>query len=176
MKRNLSDVLTANRDRQYQNLGSDTRLRRIVLLARKDPATLRSSAARWSVTLLVLAGAAMLLWSGVIHLQLWAGGYRDIAVIGPLFLAQGVGAVVIGAALAFLRRLALIVAGAATLAATAAGLLISAYIGLFGYQESLAVPDARSSLVIEFTGAALLAVAAVFVTTASPRVTHPGRL
>ena len=61
------------------------------------------------------------------------------------------------------RRRALIVAGALTLAATAVGLLLSVYVGLFGYKESLAVPDAQSSLVIEFTGAALLTALAIFV-------------
>ena len=84
-------------------------------------------------------------------------------MIGPLFLVQGVGSIVIAAALAAFRRLALIVAGALTLAATAVGLLLSVYVGLFGYKESLAVPYARSSLLIEFTGAALLAALAIFV-------------
>jgi hypothetical protein len=115
------------------------------------------------VNIIALAGAALLIWSGVIHLQLWADGYRSISVIGPLFLVQGVGSIVIAAALAVLRRLALIVAGALTLAATAGGLLLSVYVGLFGYQESLAVPYAQSSLVIEFTGAALLTALAIFL-------------
>jgi hypothetical protein len=115
------------------------------------------------VNIVALAGAALLAWSGVIHLQLWADGYRDISVIGPLFLVQGVGSIVIAAGLAAFRRLALIAAGALTLAATAAGLLLSVYVGLFGYKESLAVPDAQSSLVIEFTGAGLLTALAVFV-------------
>ena len=42
------------------------------------------------MNIIALAGAALLVWSGVIHLQLWADGYRSISVIGPLFLVQGV--------------------------------------------------------------------------------------
>jgi hypothetical protein len=38
---------------------------------------------------------------------------------------------------------------------------------LFGYRESLAIPYAESSLVIEFTGAALLLVAMVVVLAGS---------
>ena len=60
----------------------------------------------------------------------------------------------------------LLAAGAVTMAATAAGLLLSAGIGLFGYQESLAVPYAMSSLVVEFAGAAVLAAAAAIVLAA----------
>jgi hypothetical protein len=39
-------------------------------------------------------------------------------------------------------------------------------IGLFGFQESLAVPYAMSSLVVEFVGAAVLAAAAAIVLAA----------
>ncbi len=119
--------------------------------------------ARWAVTLLAVAGAALLVWSGVIHLQLWSDGYRDISVIGPLFLLQGIASIVLAVALAVFRRFALLAAGAVTAAATAVGLLLTASIGLFGYTESLAVPDAKMSLVVEFTSAAVLAVAAVIV-------------
>ena len=125
--------------------------------------------ARWAVTLLAVAGAALLAWSGVIHLQLWSDGYRDISVIGPLFLIQGIASIVLALALAVFRRLALLAAGAVTAAATAVGLLLSAGIGLFGYTESLAVPDAELSLVVEFTAAAVLAAAAAILLAAPPR-------
>jgi hypothetical protein len=137
--------------------------RRVARLLLAGPATLTSPMARWAVTLLAVAGAALLVWSGVIHLQLWSDGYRDISVIGPLFLLQGIASIVLAVALAVFRRFALLAAGAVTAAATAVGLLLSASIGLFGYTESLAVPDAKMSLVVEFTSAAVLAVAAVIV-------------
>jgi hypothetical protein len=144
-----------------------TALRAARILAR-GPAGLKSPTARWTVNVLAIAGAVLLVWSGVIHLSLWADGYRDIPVIGPLFIVQGVGSIVIALALVILRRLALLAAGAITLAATAVGLLLSVHIGLFGYRESLAVPYARSSLVVEFTGAALLVIAALIVLAGRP--------
>jgi hypothetical protein len=72
-------------------------------------------------------------------------------------------------ALVAFRRLVLLAAGAVLAAATAAGLLLSAGIGLFGYTESLAVPYAETSLVVEFTSAAVLAVAAAIVLAAPLR-------
>jgi hypothetical protein len=137
--------------------------RRSARLLLSGPARLTSPVARWAVTLLAVAGAALLAWSGVIHLELWSDGYRDISVIGPLFLIQGIGSILLAVALAAFRRLALLAAGAVLAAATAAGLLLSADIGLFGYVESLAVPYAETSLVVEFTSAAVLAAAAVIV-------------
>ena len=122
--------------------------------------------ARWAVTLLAVAGAALLVWSGVIHLQLWSDGYRDISVIGPLFLVQAIASIVLALALVVFRRLALLAAGAVLAAATAVGLLLSTGIGLFGYTESLAVPYAELSLAVEFTAAAVLAAAAAIVLAA----------
>src|SRR5580704_13938521 len=141
--------------------------RRFARLSLTGPAQLASPVSRWAVTLLAVAGAALLVWSGVIHLQLWSDGYRDISVIGPLFLIQGIASIALALPLVVFRRLVLLAAGAILLAATAVGLLLSAGIGLFGYQESLAVPYAETSLVVEFTGAAVLVVAAVIVLIAS---------
>jgi len=145
--------------------------RRSGRLLLRGPAGLTSPVARWAVTLLAVAGAALLVWSGVIHLQLWSDGYRGIPVIGPLFLLQGIASIAAAAALAAFRRLVLLAAGAVLAAATAAGLLLSAGVGLFGYVESLAVPYAKTSLVVEFASAAVLAVAAVIV-LAAPRLSR----
>lgn len=142
--------------------------RQTVQFLLKGPGSLRSRWLGWGVSLLALAGAALLVWSSAIHIELWADGYDSIPTIGPLFLTQGIGGIVVALAVAVFRRLAVLAAGAVTLAATAVGLLLSVYTGLFGYQESLAVPYAVSSLVIEFTGAAVLAVAAL-VLLAAPR-------
>src|SRR3984957_6682216 len=137
-------------------------------LALTGPAQLTSPLSRWAVTLLAVAGAALLVWSGVIHLQLWFVGYRDTAVIGPLFLIQAITSIALALALVVFRRLVLLAAGAVLLAATAVGLLLSAGPGLFGYRESLAVPYAETSLAVEFTGAVVLMVAAV-ITLATRR-------
>ena len=147
----------------------DSLPRRFARLLLRGPASLTSPAARWAVNLLAVAGAGLLVWSGVLHLQLWSEGYRTISVIGPLFLVQGIASIALAVALVAFRRLVLLAAGAALAAGTAAGLLLSASIGLFGYTESLAVPSAQTSLVVEFTGTAVLAAAAVIFLAARRR-------
>ena len=132
-------------------------------LVQRHPAVAHDAGRRWAVNVLALAGAALLVWSSVIHLQLWSDGYRSISVIGPLFLIQGIGGIALALSVAVFRRAVLLAAGAVLLAGTAAGLLVSTAFGLFGFQESLAVPYATSSLVVEFTGAAVLAVATATV-------------
>jgi hypothetical protein len=147
--------------------------RRAARLLARGPAQLTSPAARWAVSILALAGAVALVWSSVIHLQLWSDGYKAISVIGPLFLIQGIAGIALALALVAFRWAAMLAAGAVLLAGTAIGLLLSAGIGLFGYQESLAVPYAASSLTGEFAGTAVLAAALVIVLVAPRR---PGRL
>jgi hypothetical protein len=143
--------------------------RRAARLLVRGPARLKSPAARWMVNILALAGAVALVWSSVIHLQLWSEGYRTISVIGPLFLIQGIVGVSLALALVAFRWAVLLTAGAVLLAGTAIGLLLSASIGLFGYQESLAVPSAANSLTVEFAGTAVLAAAVVIVLAARLR-------
>lgn len=143
--------------------------RRVARALNWGPAQVTPSARRWTVNVLVWAAALLMLDSGVIHVRLWAdGGYQGIAVIGPLFLAQGVAAIVLAVALGVFRRLGLIVAGAGLMAATAVGLLLSVYVGLFGFRESMAVPYAGMSLVEEVAGAIILAAAAAIVLARRP--------
>jgi len=40
--------------------------------------------------------AAAVMLSGVIHLDLWAGGMKAVSVVGPAFLVNAVGGIVIG--------------------------------------------------------------------------------
>jgi hypothetical protein len=139
------------------------------------PGKVRPLAARVAVYVLAVAGVVALAWSGITHLRLWADGYAQIPSIGPLFLAQGIATLAIAAVLLVFRRVVVMVAGAVALAATAIGLLLSAHGGLFGYTESLAVPYARSSLVVEFGGAAVLLVAAVTLAVVGQLGREPGR-
>jgi hypothetical protein len=127
----------------------------------RGPRVVASPAGRAVVTAVILAGAVLTVLSGVIHLYLWgeAHGYRQIATIGPLFLAQGISAIVIGVATAAARRLIAVLAAAGLLAATAAGLVITIYHGLFGFREAWAAPYARTSLYEEIAGAVLLLIA-----------------
>src|ERR1700678_4818216 len=128
----------------------------IIRFLLRGPSALESRTARWTVLALAAIGAAFLVWSAVIHLELWGDGYSDISVIGPLFLAQGIAAIILGVAIVAFRSLALLAAGAVAGAATAVGLLLSVYVGLFGYTESLSVPYATLSLAGEFTHAFVL--------------------
>lgn len=134
----------------------------------RRPSALQSRVARWTVLALTGTGAGFLVWSAVIHLMLWSDGYKDISVIGPLFLVQAIASIVLAAAVVAFRWLALIVAGAVTGVATAVGLLLTASVGLFGYTESLAVPYAVLSLAVEFTAAFVLLVAACVLALAAP--------
>jgi hypothetical protein len=132
------------------------------------PGALRSRVARWTALALAGTGAGFLVWSGVIHLMLWSDGYKDISVIGPLFLVQGIACIVLAVAIVALRWLALIVAGAVAGVATAVGLLLTVNVGLFGYTESLSVPYAELSLAVEFTAAFVLLVGACVLALAEP--------
>jgi hypothetical protein len=131
----------------------------IIQFLLRGPGALQSRTARWTVLALTAIGAAFLIWSSVIHLELWGDGYSDISVIGPLFLAQGIGCIVLAVAIVAFRRLALLAAGAVAGAATAVGLLLTVHGGLFGYTESLSVPYATLSLAVEFTAAFVLLLA-----------------
>ena len=131
----------------------------IIRFLLRGPSALESRTARWTVLALAAIGAAFLVWSAVTHLELWGDGYSDISVIGPLFLAQGIGCIVLGVAIVAFRSLALLAAGAVAGAATAVGLLLTVHGGLFGYTESLAVPYATLSLAVEFTAAFVLVLA-----------------
>jgi hypothetical protein len=105
-----------------------------------------------------MAGAVALVWSAWIHLDLWAAGYRNF-VVGPLFMAQGIVAIAAALALVLVRRAMLAMFGAGLLVCTAFGLLLSHWIGLFGFHEQLNVPYAAMSLMVEFVGGVILVTA-----------------
>jgi hypothetical protein len=116
-------------------------------------------------TTLRWAGAVLLAGVALVHGRLWLDGYRTIDVIGPLFAVDTVLAALLAAAVVLAsRRLLPVVAlaGALLAAGTAAGLLLSTQVPLFGFVESLSARYAVLSLVAE--GAAtvvLLALAGV---------------
>jgi hypothetical protein len=113
-----------------------------------------------AVTLAVAVGAALVATTGAIHLHLWASGYRTIPTIGPLFLFQGIAGAVIAVLLVVWRRLATVLAAAGFMIATIGGLLLSVYVGLFGFMDTLTAPFAGLSLAVESAGTVVLAVAA----------------
>jgi hypothetical protein len=141
---------------------------RAVRFLLRRPGTLESRIARAAVLALAGTGAGFLVWSAVIHLELWSDGYKDISVIGPLFLVQSIVCIILAVAIVALRWLALLAAGAVAGVVTAVGLLLSVHVGLFGYTESLSVPYAVLSLAVEFTAAFVLLAGAGLLALAAP--------
>ncbi len=91
------------------------------------------------LAVLRLAGALLLAAMGWLHLDLWLDGYRTIEVIGPAFLLQS--AIAIGGALLVLvapwRLLPVATLLGALFAIGSLGaLLMTTFVGMFGFQES----------------------------------------
>jgi hypothetical protein len=107
-------------------------------------------------TIAILAGAALVAATAAIHLHLWLAGYRHVPRIGPLFLAQAVTGFALAPVLALGRHLAIVLGAALYMAASAAGLLLSATVGFLGIHDGLGVPWAAPSLTVELTGMVLL--------------------
>jgi hypothetical protein len=108
---------------------------------------------------------------GVIHLYLWISSFRDVPVIGALFLVNAVGSGVLAAALVGApRRLlgAVAVVSALFTGGTLAALLLSMVVGLFGYRETgggLVVP----TIIVEAAGVGAL------VALAARQIAHTGQ-
>ena len=120
-------------------------------------------------------GAVLLVLSAVIHLHLWSQSYQHIPTIGPLFLVQGIAGIVLAVLVAVFRRL-VVLAGAALFAiGTIGGLLLSVYVGLFGFQDSLSAPYATMSLIVEAVAFVVLAGAAALTLVLRREVLVHGR-
>jgi len=98
---------------------------------------------------ILVAGAALLIASAIIHLHLWATGYRHIGTIGPLFFTQGAVGIFLSILIALIRRIFVALLGALFELGTMLGLLLASHGGLFGYQTTLSAPWAKTSLTIE---------------------------
>jgi hypothetical protein len=107
-----------------------------------------------------VVGAALLVATGWIHLDLWLDGYRTIDWIGPLFLANVVLAAL--AALAVLLAPARWLPWVALLAGlleigTLGGLVLSLTVGLFGFSESMSARLVVPTIIVESAGFLVLA-------------------
>lgn len=112
-----------------------------------------------------VVGAALLGAMGGIHVYLWAQGYKSIALIGILFLLNGIGGgvLMLGTLATPNRFLALVAAlGSLFTLGTLAALLLSLTTGLFGFQESMAAPLVTTTIVVEAAGVLVLAALAAF--------------
>ena len=123
------------------------------------------SSHHWTVNIATWLAAALMIASGVIHLHLWAIAYRHIPTIGPLFVVQGVAAIVLALAASAVRRVWTALIGAGTMLATLAGFLISVNYGLFGFQDSFSGGFAIDSFVIEIASAVIFLAAVAFSIT-----------
>jgi hypothetical protein len=109
-----------------------------------------------------LVGAALVIVSGAIHLDLYARSYyQHVPTIGVLFVAQAVTALVVALAILSWRSVAIVVIGAGLMASTLAGYLISNHFGLFGFKDSLQAHFGYASLAVEAAGTVVLLGAAV---------------
>ena len=82
-----------------------------------------------------IVGAALLVASGAIHLDLYVTGYRTIPTIGPLFLLQVIAAFVLAAAILVTGNWLVEAAGAGFAVSVLGGYLLSLWVGLFGFTE-----------------------------------------
>ncbi len=138
----------------------------------RGPASLGSLPYRIAATLVIAGGAAITVYSGYIHLYLWGRDqfpYRDIPTIGPLFLLQGIVALLIGLLIIVTRRVYALLLGAGFLVVSIAALVIDVEVGMFGFQDSWSVPYVTSTLWWEIAGAVVLLVAAAVLALAPGR-------
>jgi hypothetical protein len=82
-----------------------------------------------------LAAAGVLL-SGVVHLDLWQQGFRDVATIGPLFLLNAIAGLVLGVVIVVWRHWLPAFLGAGFGLVTVVFFWISVVHGLFGVKET----------------------------------------
>ncbi|MDQ3901708.1 MAG: hypothetical protein M3319_15145 [Actinomycetota bacterium] len=112
-----------------------------------------------------LLGAGLTAVMGLIHLRLWLDGYREIPIIGTLFISNaicsGVLAIVLMTAPGRLRGPAAFITALFT-AGTLAGLIASLTIGLFGIHEVLQAPLVVTTLIVEPVGVLVLLLTAAF--------------
>lgn len=105
--------------------------------------------------------AAAVLLSADIHLALYFDGFSDISLIGPLFMLNAVGGIVIGVAVLAWRHWLPVLGAIGFGAATLAAYLTSRTVGLFGVHEQ--TWDAQSVLAmvadaVAFVGGVVLLV------------------
>lgn len=152
---------TVDRERMAHRVSSARPWWLSALLSR--PADLRSLPLRVLTTLIIAGGAACTAGSGVIHLYLWGKqyGYRDVPTIGPLFLIQGIAAILMGLIVIFSRQVGVLLVAAGMLAASVVALVLAIEVGLFGFKDSWLAPYAWTTFYEEIAGAVLLLAAAI---------------
>jgi len=121
-----------------------------------------------------IVGAALLVASGAIHLDLYLTGYRTIPTIGPLFLLQVIAAFALAVAIPVTGSWVAAAAGAGFAISTLGGYLLSLWVGLFGFTLAAApgvpyVKDLGRRLLPAVAGASVLALVLLFAAVATPK-------
>lgn len=114
----------------------------------------RLNLVRWGAAVLIAVG-------GLIHLKLWNDGYRDFpdANFGRSFVANGIGSIIIAAALVAWRHWMTAVAGLVTVNVTLLAFALSRTDrGVFGFTEAgfEPSPEALGSVLVEAVAGGLL--------------------
>src|ERR1700689_1267717 len=126
-------------------------------------------------SLSVIAGAALLIASASIHLDLYLTGYRSIPTIGWLFLLQVIAGYVLAVAIpATALRLAA-AAGALFALGTLGGYLLSLKVGLFGFTEVRTTAGIVAGIIDVAAFAALATALIAAPVAATPAGQDPGR-
>ena len=135
-------------------------------------------AAMPAATAAFVAGALLVLWSAYIHFHLWdeTDGYRQLSVLGPLFLAQAIGGLVLGVLIVAVRRVWVAIGGIGFALSTMAGFLLAVGLpkGLFNFKESWAAPFATQAFGIEVAITVVLAMAGILCCNGSASTLRSG--
>lgn len=78
-------------------------------------------------------GAGFILVNGGVHIYLWNDSYREIRVIGPLFVVNAVAALLLAAALLWRPEGITALLGLALSAGTFGAFMLTVTVGLFGF-------------------------------------------
>lgn len=127
----------------------------------------RTDIALWGLR---AVAAAMLAVMAIVHIVLWVDGYRDIPIVGPGFLFNGIGGLVLAVAVLLpLGRWNPLVAvlGALFALGSIGALVMSLTIGFFGVSEQITTPSVIVSLISE--AIALVALIVIARRTAPAR-------
>jgi hypothetical protein len=84
-------------------------------------------------------------------------------------LIQGIAGIGLAFAVSVFRRPVILIGAALFAIGTIGGLLLSVYVGLFGFRDSLRAPYATMSLMFEAVAFAVLTGAAVLTVARAPR-------
>jgi hypothetical protein len=99
--------------------------------------------------ILAWIGAAALVVSGLVHLHLWDIAYRHVDTLGPLFLVQGIVALVLAVVLVAWTRPVVALAGLVFAAGTIAGYVKALNGGIFGFTLPVVTGWANLALTAE---------------------------